>query len=130
MNKTFLLILTAIYLTSCQKDATPASLGHATVEYKTLISSVVTFYAYYSDQDEQFASYEGMPLTGSAWTQQFIAEETNFKDAKMTLYFQGTPPFQVTSQILINGVVKKSVNSTFKNYVDTLTLEVPNVWAN
>jgi hypothetical protein len=130
MTKTFnfLLVLSAMYLIGCKKSDS-SDLTHETVEYSTTISSVVTFNAYYLDTNEQNSLYYGQ-LTGSVWTQSITVEKTNFKKAAMTLLIQGTPPFHATSEILVNGVVKKTLNSTFNNNVDTIYLEDPNVWPN
>ena len=130
MTKTFnfLLVLAAVYLMGCKKSDS-SSLTHETVEYSTTISSDVTFNAYYLDPTEQNVLYSGQ-LTGSVWTQLITVEKTNFKKAAMRLFIQGTPPFHATSKILVNGIVKETLNSSFNNNADTIYLEDPNVWPN
>jgi len=130
MTKTFnfLLVLIVVYLIGCKKSDT-SNLTHETVEYSTTISSVVTFNPYYLDNNEQNVLYSGQ-LTGSVWTQLITVEKTNFKKAAMRLLIQGTPPFHATSEILVNGLVKETLNSSFNNNVDTIYLEDPNVWSN
>lgn len=133
MNKTFtfLIAIVAICLTGCGNGPLPISDLHiVTVEYRTTISSTVTFYPYFLGPGEQQIAVYGQPITGSTWYEQITVQRYNFNKAQMTLYIQGTPPFQVTSQILVNGEVKKTLNSTCKNYVDTVSLADPNVWSN